>query len=90
MSIYKFYVGGRVDGRVGDYNATCVAPTDQLRLGLVEVSWSAGARCGNMISGKVMLNLIWNLTFISTALSNQLVFVNEWLFIAKLSSKHSN
>ena len=38
-----------VDGRVGDYNATCVAPTDQLRLGLVEVSWSAGARCGNIL-----------------------------------------
>ena len=36
------WTGGRVDGRVGDYNATCVAPTDQLRLGLVEVSWSAG------------------------------------------------
>ena len=48
MSNFKFCVGGRTGGRVEDYNAICVATTDQLRLGWVEVSWSAEARCGNI------------------------------------------
>ena len=34
-----------MDGRVSDYNATAWPPTDQLKLGRVQLSWLAGARC---------------------------------------------
>ena len=39
---------GGLDGRTeSDYNATCVAPTDQLKLVLAQLSLSVGAECGN-------------------------------------------
>ena len=44
----KFRVGGWTDGRTeSDFNATCVAPTDQLKLVLAQLSLSVGAKCGN-------------------------------------------
>ena len=44
----KFRVGGLTDGRMeSDYDATCVAPTEQLKLVLAQLSLSVGAECGN-------------------------------------------
>ena len=76
----KFRMSG-LDGRAGgrtesDYNATCVAPTDQLKLVLAQLSLSVWAECGkkyaNMSIKRIVLIRLIDLQALKSIARNRI------------------